>query len=121
MGYVYIFLTVVLTVYGQVVLKWRLNQLEMLPEMFLDKLVFLFRSLLDPYIFSSFFSAFLASLAWMAALKEFDLSKAYPFMSLSFVCVLALSYWLFKETITTQKLIGSVLIIVGVVLISKSA
>lgn len=121
MGYMYIFLTVVLTVYGQVILKWRLNQLEMLPEMFLDKLVFLIRSLFDPYIFSSFFSAFLASLAWMAALKEFELSKAYPFMSLSFVCVLALSYWLFKETITVQKIIGSILIIVGVLLVSKSA
>src|SRR3989337_64354 len=86
MGYFYIFLTIVLTVYGQIILKWRLNQLDALPEMFTAKLVFLFKALFDPYIFSSFFSAFVASLAWMAALKQFELSKAYPFMSLSFVC-----------------------------------
>ena len=121
MGYFYIFLTVALTVYGQIILKWRLNQLEELPELFFDKLIFLLRSLFDPYIFSSFFSAFLASLAWMAALKEFELSKAYPFMSLSFVCVLILSYLLFKETVSTQKIIGSILIIVGIIIVSKSA
>lgn len=121
MGYVYIFLTVVLTVYGQIILKWRLNQLGELPELFSDKLIFLLKSLFDPYIFSSFFSAFLASLAWMAALKEFELSKAYPFMSLSFVGVLIISYWFFKETVSAQKIIGSLLIIAGVIIISKSA
>jgi len=121
MGYFYIFLTIILTVYGQIILKWRLNQLDALPELFLGKLIFLIKSLFDPYIFSSFFSAFLASLAWMAALKEFELSKAYPFMSLSFVGVLIISYWLFKETISVQKVLGSILIIVGVILVSKSA
>ena len=121
MGYFYILLTIILTVYGQIILKWRLNQLDALPEMFTAKLVYLLKAVFDPYIFSSFFSAFLASLAWMAALKEFELSKAYPFMSLSFVCVLIVSYWLFKETVSIQKVIGSVLIIIGVYLVSKSA
>lgn len=121
MGYLYIFLTIILTVYGQIILKWRLNQLDAMPEMFLSKLIFLVKSLFDPYIFSSFFSAFLASLAWMAALKEFELSKAYPFMSLSFVGVLIISFWLFKETLSVQKILGSILIIVGVILVSRSA
>jgi uncharacterized membrane protein len=57
----------------------------------------------------------------MAALKQFELSKAYPFMSLSFVCVLVLSYWIFKETVSTQKIVGSLLIIAGIYLVSKSA
>lgn len=121
MGYFYIFLTIILTVYGQIVLKWRLNQLDALPELFTAKLAFLLKAVFDPYIFSSFFSAFLASLAWMAALKEFELSKAYPFMSLSFVFVMVLSYWLFKESVSTQKIIGSVLIVAGIYLVSKSA
>lgn len=121
MGYLYILFTVLLTVYGQIVLKWRLNQLEDLPEIFIDKLLFLIKWVFDPYIFSSFFSAFLASLTWMAALKEFELSKAYPFMSLSFVFVLILSYWIFKETISVQRIVGSILIIVGILLVSKSA
>jgi multidrug transporter EmrE-like cation transporter len=121
MGYLYIFLTIILTVYGQIILKWRLNQLEVLPENFPDKIVFLVKAVFDPYIFSSFFSAFIASLTWMAALKQFDLSKAYPFMSLSFVGVLFLSYYFFKETVDAQKIIGTVLIVIGIIIISKAS
>lgn len=118
MGYVYIFITVIFTVYGQLILKWRLNQLE-LPDSFLKKIFYLLRLLLDPFIFSSFFSAFLASLAWMAALKYFQLSKAYPFMSLSYICVLFLSVWLFRENLNVAKVIGSVMIVLGILIVSK--
>jgi multidrug transporter EmrE-like cation transporter len=121
MGYLYIFLTVVLTVYGQIILKWRLNQLAALPEDFTDKIVFLVKAVFDPYIFSSFFSAFIASLTWMAALKEFDLSKAYPFMSLSFIGVLFISYFLFKETLSVQKIIGTIMIVAGIIIVSKAS
>lgn len=121
MGYFYIFLTVIFTVYGQIVLKWRLNQMEVLPDGFTVKFIFLFKAIFDPYIFSSFFAAFLASLTWMAALKEFELSRAYPFMSLSFVCVLFLSYFFFRETINVQKIIGTILIVLGIIIVSKSS
>jgi uncharacterized membrane protein len=121
MGYFYIFITIILTAYGQVILKWRLNQFDGLPEGLWTKLLFLVKAVFDPYIFSSFFAAFLASLAWMAALKEFELSKAYPFMSLSFVCVLFLSYFFLKETVSTQKIIGTAFIVIGIIIISKAS
>jgi uncharacterized membrane protein len=107
------------TVYGQVVLKWRLNTFE-LPMPILDKIIFLLRSIFDPYIFSSFFSAFLASITWMLALKEFELSKAYPFMSLSFVIVLILSLFVLKETFSLEKTIGCFLIVAGIIIISRA-
>jgi uncharacterized membrane protein len=119
MGYLYVFLTLFLTVYGQIVLKWRLNALE-LPSPVFDKILFLLKSIFDPYIFSSFFSAFLASLTWMLALKEFELSKAYPFMSSSFVIVVILSYFFLKETISIEKTVGCILIIAGIIVISRA-
>lgn len=119
MGYLYISITILLTVYGQLVLKWRLNQVEELPADFVERIVFLVGLLFDPYIFSSFFSAFVASLSWMAALKFFDLSKAYPFMSLSYVCVLFLSLWLFNESFSYAKVIGSLMIVGGIIIVSK--
>ena len=119
MGYIYISVTILLTVYGQLVLKWRLNQLDELPVNLLERIKFLVLLLFDPYIFSSFFSAFIASLTWMAALKFFDLSKAYPFMSLSYVCVLFLSIWLFNESFNYAKLIGSLMIVAGIIIVSK--
>ena len=119
MGYGYIFVTILFTVFGQLILKWRLNDLGDLPLNWAAKILFLIKLLFDPYIFLSFFSAFLASLAWMAALKYFDLSKAYPFMSLSYVCVLLLSIWLFDENLNYPKVIGSLVIVSGIIIISK--
>jgi uncharacterized membrane protein len=118
MGYFYIVLTILLSAYGQVVLKWRLSQLGELPAGF-EKWIFLLKSIFDPYIFSSFLSAFLASLAWMAALSKFQLSYAYPFMSLSFLVVLLLSYVFLNEALTLSKILGITLVIIGLVIASR--
>lgn len=119
MGYVYIIITILFTVYGQLILKWRLNTVEDLPLVFWPKVLFLIRLIFDPYIFSSFFSAFLASLAWMAALKYLDLSRAYPFMSVSYIVVLFLSAWLLRENLSLGKVLGSLMIVAGIIVVSK--
>lgn len=120
MGYIYLAITIVLTAYGQIILKWRINQFTNIPDGYLDKAFYFIRSLFDIYIFSSFLSAFIASLAWMATLKEFELSKAYPFMNLSLILVMLLSYLFLKETITVTKIIGCILVIIGVVFLTRT-
>jgi multidrug transporter EmrE-like cation transporter len=119
MGYIYITLTILLTAYGQLVLKWRMNLLGELPEALLDKLIFLVKAIFDPYIFSSFFAAFIASLTWMAALSKFDLSFAYPFMSMAFVVVLIASYYMLNEPLNLYKVVGMLFIVVGLVIASR--
>ncbi len=119
MGYVYILLTLLFTTYGQLILKWRINFLGQFPEGIKAQLFFVGKSLLDPYVISSFAAAFIASLTWIAALTKFDLSYAYPFMSLSFVLVLILSYFIFNEPLTLNKMIGIVLIMTGLYFASK--
>jgi len=120
MGYVYIFGTVFFTVYGQLILKWRMSMHAGLPEPLLDKFVFLIKLLLDPFIFSGFISAFIASLFWMAAMTKFDVSFAYPFMSLAFVLVFIFSVILFNEPFNWHKVTGLVLIIIGILVTSRS-
>jgi uncharacterized membrane protein len=119
MGYIYIIITILFTAYGQLILKWRMNALGTLPAPLLEKLWFLIKITFDPYIFSSYLAAFVAGLAWMAALAKFDLSFAYPFMSLSFVVVLIFSYLLLNEPLTISKVLGMVLIAIGVVIASR--
>ena len=118
MGYIYITLTVLLSSYGQLILKWRLNSME-IPETWREKFVFLFFAVFDLYIFSGFVAAFLASLTWMAALTKFQLSFAYPFMSLSFIVVMAMSYLLLDESLTLGKVIGCFLIVAGILFLSR--
>lgn len=116
----YIGATIVFTVYGQLILKWRVAQYGTLPEQFSEKIYFLFNLLLDPFIFSGFVSAISASFFWMAAMTKFDLSYAYPFMSLSFVFVFFLSALFFHESITLYKALGLVLIVAGILVSSRS-
>jgi len=49
MSYVYIFGTVVFTVYGQLILKWRIVKYGDLPAPLIDKIIFLFKVLFDPF------------------------------------------------------------------------
>ncbi|MCL1825323.1 MAG: EamA family transporter [Betaproteobacteria bacterium] len=120
LDYLYIFVTIAFTVYGQLILKWRIAQFGSLPTGLTDKLKFLVSLLFDPAIFSGFVAAFLASLAWMAAMTKFDLSHAYPFMSLNFVVVLLLSGWILSEPMSFQKTIGVALIVIGTVVAARA-
>jgi drug/metabolite transporter (DMT)-like permease len=119
MGYVYILITLILTSYGQLVLKWRLNQFGPFPTGFSGQLQYFIHALTDIYILSSFFAAFLASLTWIATLTKFNLSYAYPFMSLSFILVLFLSYYIFNEPLKLTGIAGALLIIAGLYTASR--
>lgn len=120
LGHVCIALTLVFTVYGQLVLKWQMGGVGPLPAGGIDKLAFLLRQFLNPWVFSGFVSAFLASLAWMAAMTRFDLGYAYPFMSLAFIIVMFFGVLFLDEQLALGKLLGTLLVMVGLVLIARS-
>ena len=116
--HLYIFGSVIFTVYGQLILKWRIMQYGSFPAETSEKIKFLAFLFLDPVILSGFLAAFLASLSWMAAMTKFELSYAYPFMSLNFVLVLLLSSNLLGEPVTLYKIIGVTLIVLGTLVIA---
>lgn len=121
MGYFYILGTIFFTVYGQLILKWRMSIVGVsLPNDLLDKIQYLFKLVFDPFIFSGFASAFIASFFWMAAMTKFELSYAYPFMSGAFVFVFILSILFFDEVVTWQKILGLTFIIIGIYISSRS-
>lgn len=119
MGYVYIFGTIFFTVYGQLIIKMRIGNYGSLPAETMEKLFFLLKLFLDPFIFSGFISAFLASMCWMAAMTKFELSYAYPFMGLTFVLVFLFSIFFMGESFNIYKLLGLALIIAGIFLTSR--
>ncbi|PIV93354.1 MAG: hypothetical protein COW44_09940 [Flavobacteriaceae bacterium CG17_big_fil_post_rev_8_21_14_2_50_33_15] len=120
MSYLYILGTLVFTVYGQIVLKWRLTNLKViLPDSFIDKSIYLFKLIFDPYIFSGFFSALIASLFWMGAMTKFEITVAYPFMSLAPALVFLIGILFLNETFTMGKVIGLILIIIGTIITVK--
>jgi len=118
-GLLYILSTILLTSYGQVIIKWRMNQLPPFPEALLQKLWALFLFVFDPYVFSGFLAAFLGSLTWMAALNSIPLSRAYPFMGITFFVVAVLSVFFLGEHMSWQRWLGSALVIAGVIFLAR--
>ena len=121
MRYIYIFGTIFFTVYGQIILKWRINKIGFAlgDGNLLDKALSMLKFIFDPFILSGFVSAFIASMFWMAAMSKFEITHAYPFMSLSPAIVFLLGVFLLNETFTIGKVIGLGLIIIGTIVTVK--
>lgn len=75
---------------------------------------------LNPYILSGFAMYGLAAVFWLIALSKKDLSFVYPFIALTFIIVLMLSSVILKENIGIYRIIGTFIIILGLLLIMRT-
>ncbi len=119
-AYLYLAGSILFTVYGQIVIKWQVGRTGGIPSgAGEDKARFIASFLLNPWVLTSLFSAFLAFLCWVGALAKLPLSYAYPFTSITFVLLMILSSQFFNEPVTVNKLLGVGLIIAGLIIGSR--
>lgn len=79
----------------------------------------LFRQIaLDPWFIAAMGLYVGATLLWILALREYPLSRAYPFTALAFLLVPAGAAIFFGETLGPRYFAGLLLIIAGIALIS---
>ena len=119
-NHLYIFSTIFFGVYSQLIMRWQVSLAGDLPADYAGRLNFVMRLLLNPWIISSILSTFLAGVSWMLAMTKFETSYAYPFTSLQFVIILVASVLLFGETFSFSKLIGTLLIMIGILIVARS-
>ncbi len=117
--HIYILSTIIFTVYSQLVMRWRVGLAGTVPPGIEEKLFFVGKLLINPWVLSGIFSTFLAGVSWMLAMTRFEISYAFPFVSLNYVVVLVAGYFLFGESFGLLKLAGTALIVVGLVVIAK--
>lgn len=60
-------------------------------------------------------------IAWMYVLRRMKLSAAFPMSAISYVIVMAISWWFYREAFGASQIIGSALIIAGVFLIGGAS
>lgn len=72
------------------------------------------------YLVSGVIFQVVALLVWIYVLKKVDVSYAYPFISIGFVFVVAMGNLIYNEPINATKLIGCLIICLGVFTLSKS-
>lgn len=60
------------------------------------------------------------AIAWQQVLRHVELATAFMFKGVNIIYMLIIVHFLFGEPITIQNIIGSVIIITGIVLFAKS-
>jgi drug/metabolite transporter (DMT)-like permease len=59
-------------------------------------------------------------IAWVVGLSRIPVSQAYPMLSMNYVLMVPLAWWLLGEAPNAQRLAGIVVIIAGVFLVARS-
>lgn len=82
-------------------------------------IMLIFRTLKSHFTWAALFATGVASIAWFFVLSKSEFSQVYPMIALSYVFGLILGRLLLGETITVYKVIGTLLISSGVIVLSK--
>lgn len=117
---IYILISVLGGALGQILLKKGMSSMGPLTLTTSQTISIVWKMATNPYVIFGLGIYVLGTVFWLSALSRVDLSYAYPFASLSYVIMLMASWWLFGENITLLRIIGSIIIIIGVILISRS-
>lgn len=116
----YILVSVVAGAVGQIMLKKGMTTMGPLTLSFDQLFNILWRIGTNPYVVIGLAIYVTGTVFWLAALSRVDLSYAYPFASLSYGVMLLAAWQLFKEDITPFRLVGTLVVCLGVFLISRS-
>ena len=111
MKFVYILSCIFFTVLGQLLIKAGALEVKEASS--------IYTYITNKHLVIGFFTAVLAALSWMKALQFFDLSYAYPFMSLSFLLVALFSVLIFGETMKFNQWIGLGIVLLGLYIGSR--
>lgn len=112
-----ILIGVTLAALGQVSWKSGMNELG---EISSYNLVTLLDIISNPYIFFGLVMYGLGTVFWLVALSKKDLSFVYPFVSLTYILVLVMSSLVLKENIGTNKIVGTLAITIGLIIIART-
>lgn len=76
---------------------------------------------LEPHILGGMLCYAVSLVVWILGLSRVPVSIAYPMLSIGYVLNAVIAWHLFGESLSAQKLVGIGFIILGVVLVTRSA
>ena len=72
------------------------------------------------YLLAGMFSYAISIILWMVVLSKVNVSIAYPFLSIGYIITAVLAYFILQEPLTLQKIIGILIICLGVFILTRS-
>lgn len=114
MRYLLLMVSMSLAVIGQFFLKKGVMVSDLSPN-FLS----IIRTFFSPKVFLGLVFYGLSTVAWLFVLQKFDLSVAYPSLALTYIIVVLLSVVILGESFSWFKIVGVLLIFLGVYFVNK--
>lgn len=110
-----------LTVIGQILLKKCANALDVYNLRRVEAHIrFLSDVLTKPALWAGLFAMGLGLFVWICALAQGDLSLVFSLGSMQYLLILVLAHYILGEKIDRPKAIGTLLVILGIILIALS-
>ena len=115
----FILFTVLTNALAQVSLKYGMVQLGSLNFAGVNPIIKLLQIVFSPFVFIGLCIFVISMASHLFVLSKVELSFAYPFLSLAYVVVAVIAYYLFHEDLNALRVGGIALICVGTVLIAQ--
>ena len=115
----FILFTVLTNALAQVSLKYGMMQLGSLNFAGVNPIIKLLQIVFSPFVFIGLCIFVISMASHLFVLSKVELSFAYPFLSLAYVVVAVIAYYLFHEDLNALRVGGIALICVGTVLIAQ--
>ncbi len=121
-NFLLIFISVLIAVLGQLTMKHGISSARLVARLGEISSVYSYfvAAFTNPFVLTGFLLYGLSSLFWLIVLGRVDLSYAYPLVSMGYVLAVLFSWLLFKEQVSTMRIVGLAVICVGVTLLSRS-
>jgi multidrug transporter EmrE-like cation transporter len=115
-----IFLGVLLNAFAQVLLKKGMLGIGYFEIHFQNFFPVIKRVVANAYILSGLGSYVVSVAIWLLVLARVEVSYAYPFLSVGYVVVTLMGYFIFQESLSWVRVTGILVILLGVILLSRS-
>ena len=121
-GIFWIITSVILGAIGQIFLKIGMSRIGTIDAKLslLDSIIYYVKVIFSLFVFLGLFSYGVSMFMWLWVLSKYELSYARPFVSLGYIIIAFYSFFFMGEHLGAIRWIGIILIVIGVVFISKS-
>ncbi|WP_293759741.1 EamA family transporter [uncultured Paraglaciecola sp.] len=115
----FILTSVFLSVVAQILLKHGMSNSNVQTALELDALNAVITIFTNISVLGGLAAYVSSAGVWLLVLSKIDVSKAYPFVGIGFIGTMMFAHWFLNEPLTLTKVLGTSLVLLGVLLISQ--
>ncbi|UZD91707.1 hypothetical protein [Cognatishimia activa] len=117
-AFILVFISVSLSAVGQIAFKLGVSKLVFADGAQIVGKILAFAA--SPFILAGLAAYGLGTLFWLFALRQLDLSLAYPFVAISFIVVFAIGVVGLGEPWNNTRALGLAIITIGLIVMAKA-